>query len=234
MNEKKNYAALSPYPSDDFSIMVTGGLGDRQASNKFEVWKDNSWHLSTIGLPRSVAAHCMVQIDSKTVMLIGGGVKASFEYYAFPETYFFNGDTEQWIEGPVMQEGRSGLGCGRIKTSQSQPYFSTIVVGGDDGYNYLSTVEILDDINGKWRYGPSIPVPLRYGRLVEDPAGGIILTGGEVQESPSYNSLYRLSHAGPDATWIEMPQKLQYTRAAHVAILVPVEITNCTLKSNLL
>ena len=233
MNESHTYGALSSYihPSNGYSLIMAAGANAGQVTSRYEIWKNNSWHLKR-GMPTSVSSHCMLQIDSKTVMLLGGGIKIPFEYEAFPETYIFNGETERWRQGPKMQEGRSGPACGRIKTSKNQPYFSMIAVGGTDGYNFQNTVEILDDIDGFWRYGPPLPVALHLAKLVEDPAGGVIITGGESKVTAA--PFYRLSHAGPDAVWVEMPQKLQDShRAGHVAILVPDEITNCTVKSSL-
>ena len=231
MNEQHDFGALSSYfhPSNGFSIIVAAGIYDDYVTNRYEIWKNDSWHLST-GMPTSVSSHCMLQIDSKTVMLLGGGRKIPFEYEAYASTYVFNGETETWTEGPRMQEARAGLACGRIKTSKSQPYFSMIAVGGTDGFNAKFTVEILEDISGRWRYGPPLPVARHNSRLVEDPAGGVLYTGGYGTLTSS--GIYRLSHAGPGASWVEIPQRPQHYRFSHIAILVPDEITNCTVKLN--
>ena len=164
----------------------------------------------------------MVQINLTTVMIIGG-----YDSSYRDATYLFNSITEKWIPGPPLQNARNRQNCARIKTQNKQPYFSIIVAGGYDGA-HLSSVEILDDVNGNWRYGPPLPIPLCCGALVEDSAGGVIMTGGANAEVPHHDTLFRLSHAGPDASWFKMPQRLQNARHYHVSFLVPEGLANCT------
>ena len=173
-------------------------------------------------MPLSNREHCMVQVNLTTVMIIGG-MNSSFH----DATYLFNSVTEKWMPGPPLQKARRAQNCARIKTQNKQPYFSIIVAGGYDD-TFLSSVEILDDVNGNWRYGPPLPVPLCYGALVEDPAGGVIMVGGYNAEVAYHDTLYRLPHAGPDASWFKMPQRLQNARRFHVSFLVPEGLANCT------
>jgi len=63
-------------------------------------------------------------------------------------------------------------------------------------------------------------------RLVEDPRGGVILTGGYT--GLRITSLYRLKHAG--AQWKLMTQQLKYGNNCHVAFIIPDSFApNCTL-----
>jgi hypothetical protein len=46
---------------------------------------------------------------------------------------------------------------------------------------------------------------------------------------PFMDTLLRLPHAGLDAEWEEIPQKLKVGRHNHIAFMVPDEITNCSI-----
>ena len=225
MNEKRVHAAISPspYPSNDFSAFVTGGIyGSGLELDSGEVWNQNVWTLSPKKMPHGISYHCMVQINLTTVMIIGG---ANSGYLR--ETYLFNSETENWTSGPHLEEARGYHACARINADNNSPFYSIIAAGGYNG-TLMSSVEILDDVNGNWRYGPPLPVPLYGGTLVEDPAGGVIFIGGQ-NDAGTHDTLYRLSHAGPNSSWMKLPQKLQSPRGLHVSFLVPDEIVNCTL-----
>ena len=225
MNQKRRQAAIAPSPflSNDISVMVSGGTNGSSNLDTTEIWKQNAWHLTSMKMPVEVRVQCMVQINVTTVMMIGG-LNSTF----LGETFLLNSETEKWVNGPHLLEARGWHSCARIKASKTQPYFSIIAVGGYNG-TFKNSVEILDEVSGNWRYGPPLPIPLAAGALVEDAAGGVILVGGETLEVTNHDTLFRLSHAGPDAMWFKMPQKLQNARRYHVSFLVPEEITNCTL-----
>ena len=73
--------------------------------------------------------------------------------------------------------------------------------------------------------GPDLPFGIPDADLIEDPAGGVILVGGN---SPLglRSTLFRLAHA--DATeWHEMPQKLAVARQFHKAFLIPDGLSRC-------
>ena len=79
-----------------------------------------------------------------------------------------------------------------------------------------------------WRLGPNLPFGIKLAQLVEDNLGGVILVGGSSQVE-IFDTLFRLPHAGDDANWEEMPQKLKDARDHHTAFLIPDHLTNCTL-----
>jgi hypothetical protein len=108
--------------------------------------------------------------------------------------------------------------------------FSVIVVGGEgeDGSNFLSSVEILDFEAKLWRDGPDLPIAITRAAMIEDPTGGVILIGGKSPTNSFLDSLYRLAHAGEDAHWVKLPQKLKVARSFLTAVLVPYNISNCT------
>jgi len=63
-----------------------------------------------------------------------------------------------------------------------------------------------------------LPFGIPDAKLVEDPAGGVILVGGRSLES--LDTLFRLAHA--EATeWKLMPQRLKVARKFHTAFMIP-------------
>ena len=102
---------------------------------------------------------------------------------------------------------------------------------GGSGYGKLASVEILDEGASEWRNGTDLPFGISDAALVEDPAGGVILVGGFSQNDSFLQTLFRLSDAGDDAEWVEMPQKLKIGRHEHTSFLVPDDIASCSLTS---
>lgn len=170
----------------------------------------------------------MVLLNSTTAFLIGG--QQQYEHVK-PNSYLLNtaANSKEWIQGPSLKQGRNDHSCGRIRKDASNIEFSTIVVGGYDDGKILKSVEILDDGANEWRSGPDLPFGIRYASLVEDPSGGVILVGGSSDDNRPLKTLFKLSDAGDDAQWIEMPQKLKAGRASHTSFLVPDGITSCSL-----
>ena len=130
----------------------------------------------------------------------------------------------------MLHHARKGHSCARIRRGKDNHNFSMIAVGGYSSYNndYLSIVEILDDVKSRWRYGPELPIKVGNATLIEDPAGGVILIGGQSTTVEHHDHVYRLAHAGPDAKWIKMTQTLKTARHAHVGFLVPDEAFECS------
>jgi len=167
----------------------------------------------------------MVLLTSTTILLIGG---IQEEYPQEENTFYLDTTFPIWISGPNLNVGRDDHGCGRIRTNSSSNQFSVIVAGG---YNLgkLASVEILDQGAGEWRKGPDLPFGITDAALVEDPTGGVILVGGSSDDDEYLQTLFRLSDAGEDAKWREMPQKLKFGRNSHNAFLVPDDVASCSI-----
>ncbi len=169
----------------------------------------------------------MVLLNSTTAFLIGGRLQhKNFK----SNSYLLNtaAKSKEWIQGPPLKLGRNDHSCARIRKDSSSHQFSIIVVGGW-GKDLTPSVEVLDDGANEWRNGPDLPFGIRYASLVEDPSGGVILVGGQSEENRYLNTLFKLSDAGDDAQWIEMPQKLKVGRSSHTSFFVPDGITSCSL-----
>ena len=195
---------------------MTGGYTGFSSLDTAEVLSDGGWQDFSISLPVTIYAHCMVFVNSTTVMIIGGiqnGVGDS------PNTFYFNTENEKWVAGPKLLSGRQQHSCGKLQRESGSSQESVIVAGG---YGTKS-VEILDNGASEWRTGPSLPYEICDASMIEDSSGGVVLIAG--YNGTYINTLYQLPNANSE--WILMPQKLKVARYRQTAFLIPDEITSC-------
>jgi len=186
----------------------------------------NGWEFLLPSLPGKSLYSCMVLLNSTTAFLIGGivGEESGTKSQYSPKTFLFNTEAnrQEWIEGPTLKFGREFHSCARIRKDSSSHQFSVIVVGGW-GKGVTPPVEVLDEGASEWRNGPDLPFKISSASLVEDPTGGVILVGGASDETRHLKTLFRLSDAGDESKWIEMPQKLKFGRSRHASFLVLIK-----------
>ena len=99
-------------------------------------------------LPFTLVGHCMVQVDSETIYLIGGcqnGTKSNKTWIINPKKNF------QMREGPTMLEARNFPACATMKINNR---VFIIVIGNDVNWQY-QTIEILDTTlpSNNWKFG---------------------------------------------------------------------------------
>ena len=155
----------------DRKLLVTGGYNGSEDLNTAEMFSEVGWESNIPSLPVTIFDHCMVTINSSTVLVIGG----SQNQITSRKTFFFTLGKENWIEGPAMKYERKGHNCERIKREKDSQEMSIIVVGGYDGYS----AETLDEGSMEWKTGPQLPIGILDPRMVEDPNGGVVLIGGK-------------------------------------------------------
>jgi hypothetical protein len=172
---------------------------------------EEGWESNIPSLPVKISAHCMVTVNSTTVMAIGGGQN----FYYSRKTFYFTFGEESWTEGPELKNKRGYHSCGKIKKDKDSHEMSIIVAGGWDG-SILSSVEILDEGSNEWQTGPELPFGISRSQMVEDQNGGVVLIGG-YSSFGTLNTLYQLPHGGQDAVWT----KMTIGRSADTAFLVP-------------
>ncbi len=88
MNTEKAYSAvsLSPYPDKLSKLFVTGGYNSHTGPKMAEVLTEKGWEsVLPIGLPTSLKGHCMVLINTTTVLAIGG-FQNGLEFSGFQTT----------------------------------------------------------------------------------------------------------------------------------------------------
>jgi hypothetical protein len=226
MNSERSFAAAGQ--SQDGKLLVTGGEdGSFHSLNSAEMLTERGWESNIPSLPVIINGHCMVTVNSTTVMVIGG-------YQNGPtsgKTFFFTFGEESWTEGPELKTKRGGHSCGKIRRNKESQEMSIIVAGGWDGSSRLSSVEILDEGSNEWQTGPELPFLIYASQMVEDQNGGIVLIGGESSSAGTLyqlDTLYQLPHGGQDAVWTKMEQKMKTGRLYHTAFLVPDNIVDCS------
>jgi hypothetical protein len=207
------------------NILVAGGINDSGSYlNSAEILTKQGWESNIPPLPVRIWSHCMVTVNSTTVMVISGGQN---ELYSEKTFYYTVGD-ESWNEGPKLKFYRNGHSCGKIRKNKDSQEMSIIVAGGYDGPSYLSSVEILHESSNEWQTGPELPFGISLSQMVEDQNGGVVLIGGESEFEANLDTLYHLPHGGENAVWTKMEQKLKIGRYSHTAFLVPDNIVDCS------
>jgi N-acetylneuraminic acid mutarotase len=206
----------------DGKILVTGG-DDRSGSslNSAEILTEEGWESNIPSLPVTIYGHCMVTVNSTTVMAIGG-FQNNQDFSG--KTFYFTFGEDSWTEGPELKNKRVHHSCGRIRRNKESQEMSIIVAGG----SYLSSVEILGEASNEWQRGPELPFGIDYSQMVEDQNGGIVLIGGVSLSVSNLDTLYQLSHGGQDAGWTKMEQKMKTGRNWHTAFLVPDNTVDCS------
>jgi hypothetical protein len=204
---------------EDGQLLVTGGDDGQDYTNSAEMLTDKGCKTEVPSLPVTIANHCMVQVNSTTVMAVGGFQNDNLS----GNTFYFNTEIQSWTQGPALKMSRHSHRCGRIRKSQNSNEMSIIVVGG---FN-LASAEILDEGSNEWRAGPAIQFGTYYSEMVNYPKGGVVMIGGQAENNNWSNTLYQLSHGGNDAVWTEMKQKLTTGRNRHTAFLIPDNIVSC-------
>jgi hypothetical protein len=223
MNSARSYAAAAQL--QDGKLLVTGGADGSGSLNSAEMLTEEGWESNIRSLPVFIYAHCMVTVNTTTVMAIGGFQNGPVS----GGTFYFTFGEETWTNGPLLNDKRGYHSCGRIRRNKDSQEMSIIVAGGwVGGSSYLSSVEILDEGSNEWRAGPGLPLNITASKMVEDQNGGVVLIGGFSSSFGLLSTLYQLQHGGQGANWSPMMQTLQIARSYHTAILVPDNSVNCS------
>jgi N-acetylneuraminic acid mutarotase len=225
MNSARAFAAAAQL--QDGKLLVSGGSIGSDQLNSTEVLSEEGWEKNAPFLPVSIEGHCMVQINSTTVMIIGGSQNNSIKYKA--NTFYLNLKEHTWTEGPKLTNARAFHTCGRIRKDPKSQEISIIVVGGTVGGSdntaspniTTTSVEILDKGSNEWRKGPALPFGIGASQMVEVDNGGVALIGGGSDSELYLDTIFQLPHGGKNAGWTEMKQKLTTGRYGHTAFLVP-------------
>jgi hypothetical protein len=182
---------------------------------------EEGWKSNIPSLPVTISEHCMVTVNSTTVMVIGGVQNGQIS----GKTFYFTFGEERWSEGPELKNERIYHSCGKIRRNKDSQEMSIIVAGGSD---YIASVEILDEGSNVWQTGPELLFGIDESQMVEDQNGGFVLIGGYSASVANLDTLYQLPHGGQDAVWTKMEQKMNTGRFRHTAFLVPDNIVDCS------
>jgi hypothetical protein len=222
MNSVRVAAAAAQLQDGHF--LVTGGLDGSAYLKKAEMLTEEGWESNIPSLPVTILGHCMITVNSTTVMVIGG--RQNNQYSG--TTFFFTFGEESWTEGPELKKKRAYHSCGKIRTKKESQEMSIIVAGGSGGSSFLSSVEILDEGSNEWQTGPELPFAISESQMIEDQNGGVVLIGGRSYSVGTLDTLYQLPHGGQDAVWTKMEQMMKTGKKDHTAFLVPDNIVDCS------
>jgi hypothetical protein len=157
MNSVRGHAAAAQL--HDGKLLVTGGYnGSFSYLNSAELLTEEGWESNIPSLQITIAGHCMVTVNSTTVMVIGGVQNGQYS----GETFFFTFGEESWTEGPELKINRDIHSCGRIRRNKESQEMNIIVAGGYDYPSFLSSVEILDESANEWETGPELPFGISH------------------------------------------------------------------------
>jgi len=209
MNYERSEAAMV---KSGHGLIVSGGYFNSYTSTQ-EILTTSGWK-EIVSLPKPVAGHCIVNLNSTHIMSIGG-----YDNNYFTDVNILNLNDEHWTIGPSLRKARFDHSCGKIMTEDGQE--AIIVIGG---YDVGNSVEVLMPGDNEWIEGPNLPISISEAQLVQDPSGGVVLIGG--YSDKSLNTLYRLSSL--KRGWELMTQKLKTARFEHTAFLIDDELTTCT------
>jgi hypothetical protein len=224
MNSRRSSAAAAQL--QDGKLLVTGGYyGYDSYLNSAEMLTEEGWERNIPSIPVPITSHCMVTVNSTTVMAIGGWQNRQARS---GKTFYLTIGEESWTEGPELKNRRADHSCGRIRRNKESQEMSIIVAGGWDGSSRLSSVVILDEDSNEWQTGPELPFGIGFSQMVEDQKGGVVLIGGLSSSGVSLDTLYQLPHGGQDAVWTKMEQKMKTGRRWHTAFMVPDNIVDCS------
>ncbi len=223
MNLVRNSATAAQL--QDGKLVVTGGVdASGFPLDSAEILNEKGWESNIPSLPVTIFIHCMVTVNSTTVLAIGGEQNGQRS----GKTFYFTFGEESWAEGPELKNYRGGHSCGKIRRNEESQEMSIIVAGGHDGSSFLSSVEILDEGFNEWQTGPELPFGIWKSQMVEDQNGGVVLIGGESSSVDMLDTLYQLLHGGQDAVWTKVEQKMQTGRNDHTAFLIPDNVVDCS------
>ena len=126
-----------------------------------------------------------------------------------------------WTQAPDMPYATSGEAAGwAYNTIQQKTYI--IAAGGFDN----TRVQIFDPELNTWRYGPEMPLDIRYGAVIQFNNTFMIVGGDCVSQSRAMTEIYQYE---PDTeTWLLRPESLSVRREHTAAFLVPNSYAKCT------
>jgi len=215
---------------EEFLIVAGGSNGSGLYGNvkSVEAFDGKEWSLEKVSpLPTSVGHHCMVKINDSSLLSIGG-----YQNLAkwTSETNFYDSINNNWYAGPNLNVKRAGTACGVlnwINPNTDQNEKVVVVAGGNDGSQFLSSIELLflneyESSQQGWVMGSNLPNNAYFSTMTEY-KNSFILVGG--YSGVDGQHLYQLS--SPTGLWLEMKQTLREKRSMHVSFLVPDEIVNC-------
>jgi len=229
MQEKRFGAAGVVF--NDSTLWITGGEDGANYLKSTEFVFVNQPPIEGPDLPFAISGHCMVQVDARTIFIVGGSLSTSKSspVNTSTKTWMVDPETFHIQPGPPLNIARSGHSCAKMILN-GKVYL--VAAGGYDEYRWmgaLDSVELLDPTSNKgWILGPPLPFKLRDQSVVPTPSGkGVILIGG-YNDSHRRTSNLLLELAGQclaSLRWNIMELKLKIQRSQHLTFFISDHLT---------
>lgn len=205
-------------------LLVTGGSGKSgegslKSSEKLNV-TSVQWE-SSFQLPNPSYGHCAVEINSTTILIIGGGIQ-QFGSKSTKIMHLNGGGKTQ--NGPKLRQKRREHSCGILHQNNTK---YVIVSGGISQIMLKSTetLELTENIDQQWRPGPDLPTALTKSQMLSDEDTESVYLIGGMSDTKAMSTIWRLFDV--DNNWIESKHRLSIPRAGHVALFLPQKLTQC-------
>ena len=134
----------------DATNISGGNNGSHDLASSEFISTTGSGTIKGIDLPFSMNFHCITQLSSAKVIIIGGkqdGVTSKLTW-----TLDITDGNAELESGPVMKNERQLMSCGRMATKQGR--VQIVIAGGKDVSGAtLDSVEILDLTLDEWSIG---------------------------------------------------------------------------------
>jgi len=192
-------------------VILLGGEGSPRTSERIQ---EDGTSVSGFTLEHSLLYACAINLGS-TVILTGG---ADYYNYNRVSEYSESGFTRDL---PQLQQGRCYHGCSYFENEAGTKTF--LVTGGwsGDGYNDLSSTELLVENSAKWIYSGELPTP-RDGLRGANIDQRVIMTGGREGD---YHVLDDILEFNPSAgTWILVDRMMSAKEKHAVSVISSEEI----------
>ena len=89
----------SPFASNKSIILfMVGGQNGSGPLSSAEVLTNKGWESFQPSFPGTISVHCMLLINSTTVMVIGGRYNADYSI----KTFYMSDSNRQWVPGPLL------------------------------------------------------------------------------------------------------------------------------------
>ncbi len=223
------------------TLFVTGGTnGDVLRVNSTEYVTPFQETVKGPDLPVKMDQHCIVNIDDRTLLFMGGtipnggfslaSVRVSFSCLTFMnsklnsfQTWFFDIEDEVFTPGPDMLSPRAGFGCAKFTTSDERE----VVVAAGELFDKVDSEFLFLDEPDTWHRGPDLPLEdNQSAKMVPSPDGkGVVYIGG--LNNKNLYELRCVAIGDDDCQWTKMEQELQFPRDDFAVFYIPNDYVHC-------
>ena len=203
------WSAAAYHPNH--GLVITGGRGPISSAER--ITNDGTFSTFT-PLPIALWGHCMVSLNRSDIgdFFLAGGVKSDWSDTSSGRAFIYK--NSKWVAVADMPTARYGLACGPLRGTDSGAVEKVVAIGGWDGSEYLSKVEVYDVASSTWTNGTNLlPMPIAFAAVVPfEDTFLVIGAGGKSSNSVRSDKVYRYNR--PDGSWTEI-RKLRLNEPKH-------------------